>query len=246
MYILLITFITGIIIGSFLNVLIYRLPRGESIVFPSSHCPHCKKPVKFYDNIPVLSYIILRGRCRHCGHPISIQYPLVELANGAGYVILVWRFGPTPETLLYAFLFSALLVVSVIDLHHKIIPDVITIPGIIIGIGGSIFFLPTGIKDSFIGILLGGGLFFLVAVISRGGMGGGDIKLIAMIGAFLGWTDVIITIVLSSFLGSLVGICLMIFFGKGRKYPVPFGPFLSIGGIITLFFSQDIIRWYLG
>jgi len=239
-------FIIGAVIGSFLNVLIYRLPRGESIILPSSHCTYCNKPIRFYDNIPIISYILLRGRCRHCGHPISIQYPLVELINGTGYVILVWKFGIRPETFLYAFLFSSLLVVSVIDLYHKIIPDVITIPGIIIGLAGSIFFLPTGIKDSFTGLLLGGGLFFLVALISRGGMGGGDIKLIAMIGAFLGWTDVIITIVLSSFLGSIVGIFLMLFFGKGRKYPVPFGPFLSIGGIITLFFSQDIIRWYLG
>lgn len=242
----LLMFIIGIVVGSFLNVLIYRLPAGESIISPPSSCPHCGTHIKFYDNIPILSYIILRAKCRHCRNPISIQYPMVEMTNGAGYLFLAWRFGLSIETIMYAFLLSSMIVVSVIDLHHKIIPDVITLPGIVIGIVGSIFFLPTGFKASLTGILLGGGLFFLVAVVSRGGMGGGDIKLIAMIGAFLGWTDVLITIILASFIGSIAGIGLMIFLGKDRKYPVPFGPFLSIGGIITLFFSREIISWYMG
>lgn len=239
-------FILGAAIGSFLNVCIYRLPENKSVITPASCCPQCGTPIRFYDNIPILSYILLRGRCRSCGSPISVQYILVEILNGVGYVFVVWRFGVSLESGIYAILFSSLIVASVIDLHHRIIPDVITIPGIIAGLLASAFILPPGVRDSVAGALLGGVLFFLVALVSRGGMGGGDIKLIAMIGAFLGWINVIITIIISSFIGSLVGISLMIFFGKGRKYPVPFGPFLSMGGIISLFFSREIVRWYTG
>lgn len=242
----LLIFTIGAVIGSFLNVCIHRLPAEQSIITPASHCPHCSAPIKFYDNIPILSFILLRGRCRACGSPISIQYISVEVLNALGYVFIVWRFGPSAESVLYAILFSSLLVTSVIDLRHKIIPDVITIPGIIAGLLASTFILPPGIKGSIAGAILGGSIFFIVAVASRGGMGGGDIKLIAMIGAFLGWIDVLITIVLSSFIGSLVGISMMIFLGKGRKYPVPFGPFLAIGGIISLFFNREIIKWYTG
>ena len=239
-------FILGAVIGSFLNVCIYRLPAQQSVITPPSNCPNCHTPIRFYDNMPILSFLLLRGRCRTCGTPISAQYILVEILNGAGYMLIIWKFGLSLESALYAILFSSLLVASAIDLYHRIIPDVITIPGIIAGLLASAFILPSGIKDSIAGTLLGGSIFFIVAVASRGGMGGGDIKLIAMIGAFLGWPNVIITIILSSFLGSLVGIFMMIFFGKGRKYPVPFGPFLAIGGIISLFFDKEIIGWYLG
>lgn len=239
-------FILGASIGSFLNVCIYRLPLKQSIVSPSSHCPDCNTPIRFYDNIPVVSFLILRGRCRKCRSKISIQYVLVEILNAVGYIFLFRKFGLSPEFILYAILFSSLVVVSGIDLYYKIIPDIITLPGIIVGIIGSVSVLPVGFKSSITGILIGGGLFYIVAVVSRGGMGGGDIKLIAMIGAFLGWTDVIITIMLASFLGAVVGIFIMIVFGKGRKYAVPFGPFLSIGGIISLFFSRVILEWYLG
>lgn len=239
-------FILGASIGSFLNVCIYRLPLNQSIVSPSSHCPYCNTPLRFYDNIPVISFLILRGRCRTCRSKISIQYVSVEILNAFGYIFLFRKFGLSPECILYAVLFSSLVVVSGIDLYYKIIPDIITLPGIIVGIIGSVSVLPVGLKSSITGILIGGGLFYIVAVVSRGGMGGGDIKLIAMIGAFLGWTDVIITIMLASFLGAVVGIFIMIFFGKGRKYAVPFGPFLSIGGIISLFFSRAILEWYLG
>lgn len=239
-------FILGAVIGSFLNVCIYRIPKQESIAAPASHCPQCSTQIKFYDNIPILSFLILRGRCRTCGTPISVQYVIVEILNGAGYMLLIGRFGLSTESILYAILFSALLVASVIDLHHRIIPDVITIPGTIAGLLASAFILPGGIKGSVIGTLLGSGIFFIAAVASRGGMGGGDIKLIAMLGSFLGWINVIITIILSSFIGSLVGILMMIFLGKGRKYPIPFGPFLAIGGIISLFFHDEIVAWYLG
>ncbi len=239
-------FIIGAVIGSFLNVCMHRLPAKQSLITPASQCPHCGTPIKFYDNIPILSFIFLRGRCRACARPISIQYMLVELLNAVGYILIAWKFGVTVESVLYALLFSALVVISVIDLHHKIIPDIITIPGIILGLLAGTFISPLGFKDSISGVLLGGGIFFIIAVVSRGGMGGGDIKLIAMIGSFLGWTNVIITIVLSSFIGSIIGIFMMVLLGKGRKYPIPFGPFLAIGSIISLFFKREIIEWYLG
>ncbi len=239
-------FVIGAVIGSFLNVCIHRLPAEQSVVSPASHCPQCRTPIKFYDNIPIISFLLLRGKCRVCGNPISNQYILIELINGAGYTVIAWKFGLYTETAFYALLFSALLAVSVIDLYHQIIPDVITIPGIIIGLMASGFILPSGIKDAIFGTLFGGGIFFIIALVSRGGMGGGDIKLIAMIGSFLGLTDVLITIVLSSFIGSLVGIFMMAVFGKGRKYKIPFGPFLAIGGIMSLFFKTEIIEWYLG
>ncbi|MDD5433893.1 MAG: A24 family peptidase, partial [Nitrospira sp.] len=191
-------------------------------------------------------FLALSGRCRTCNTKISIQYVSVEVFNAAGYIFLFREFGLSPEFIIYAVFFSSLVVVSVIDLYYKILPDIITLPGIILGLTLSTFILSTGFKNSVAGVIIGGGLFYIIAVVSRGGMGGGDIKLIAMIGAFLGWTNVIITIMLASFLGAIVGIFMMIFFGKGRKYAIPFGPFLAIGGIISLFFSKTLIEWYIG
>ena len=242
-------FILGAVIGSFLNVCIYRIPKQESIAAPASHCPQCSTPIKFYDNIPILSFLLLRGRCKSCNSPISIQYLLVEVINACGYLLISWKFGLSIESFVYAMFFSALLVISVIDLHHKIIPNVITLPGIVVGIlyGSSTF--PGGTYESVIGTLLGGGLLFIVAVGYKlisgiDGMGFGDVKLIAMIGAFLSEPMVILfTIFLSSFIGSIVGIFMMIFMGKGRKDMIPFGPFLSISGIITLFFKKEILEW---
>jgi len=239
-------FITGAVIGSFLNVCIYRLPRRESIVYPGSHCPKCNTPIKVYDNIPIISFLLLRGRCRSCGTRIPLQYPAVELLNASAYVLTYWRFGSSWEAAIYSILFSALIVVSLIDLRYKIIPDIITIPGIVTGIVASALVLPSGIVNSVSGVILGGGIFFVAALLSRGGMGGGDIKLLAMMGAFLGWMDVILIVVVSSFLGSIVGIFLMVFHGKGRKHPIPFGPFLAIAGVIAIFFDHEIIRWYSG
>lgn len=238
-------FLFGSVIGSFLNVCIYRIPKKESIVFPSSHCPACNKKIKPYDNIPIISYILLKGRCRECGEKISFQYPLVEFLNAAGYVIMIWKFGVGINALIYALLYSALIVVTFIDLEHQIIPDRITLPGILIGFILGAAVLPVGWLNSLIGLLLGGGLFYLVAVASRGGMGGGDIKLIAMIGAFLGWRYTLLTIFLGALAGAIVGLSLMIFKGKGRKHPVPFGPFLALGAIASLLWGNDIIKWYI-
>ncbi|MBI3810912.1 MAG: prepilin peptidase [Nitrospirae bacterium] len=243
LYSLSVALVFGLIIGSFLNVCIHRLPIDESLMAPSSRCPSCRHPVRWRDNVPVISFLVLRGRCRDCGQPISWRYPLVELANGVGYVLLVWRFGISFPTAVYSLLYSSLLVITFIDLDHQIIPDRITLPGIVIGLASSVV-LPLGFLNALIGFLLGGSLFYGVAVLSRGGMGGGDIKLIAMIGAFLGWKQVLLTIFIGALAGSVVGLFLMAFKGKSRKHAVPFGPFLSLGAVVSLFAGPAIWNWY--
>ncbi len=238
-------FVFGAMIGSFLNVCIYRMPRKESLVFPGSHCPHCETPIRFYDNIPVVSWFLLLGKCRNCRSPISFEYPLVEALNAVGYLYLFFLFGLSAEMFLYVLFFSALVVITFIDLYHKIIPDLISLPGIVVGLLACIFFLPPSFWDALAGAAIGWALFYLIAVVSRGGMGGGDIKLIAMIGAFLGWKKMLLTIMVGSFSGSVVGVLMMIFFRKSRKYAVPFGPFLSLGALISLFWGGGLIDWYL-
>ena len=245
-----VSIIFGAMIGSFLNVCIFRLPKEESIVTPGSHCPHCQKPIKSYDNVPLVSYILLNGRCRYCKESISIQYPLVEGITALVSLILFVRFGPTLSYLFYFSFIAALIVISIIDLYHQIIPDVISLPGIGVGLLASLAIPQIDIIDSLIGALLGGGSLFIVATLyqwlfKREGMGGGDVKLLAMIGAFLGWKAVILTILLGSLLGSISGIIIMVLRGKDFKYAIPFGPFLSLGAVIALFYGQDLIRWYL-
>ncbi len=248
-----IIFIFGLIVGSFLNVCIYRIPRDISIIRPSSSCPTCKTPIKPWNNIPILSYLLLRGRCSNCGEKISGRYPLVELLNGIFYLMLFNQFGSgwhLPFLFVYA---SAMIVITFIDFDFQIIPDVITLPGIVIGLVGASFVIPDpftdaafpiGFKNSITGLFLGGGLFYLIAVLSRGGMGGGDIKMMAMVGAFMGWKAVLLTTFLGSLTGSIAGIFLMLFKGKGRKTKIAFGPFLALGSLITLFFGMDIVTWY--
>ncbi len=245
MAIYILVFLIGAAIGSFLNVCIHRIPAGGSIIFPPSHCPSCKTGIKFYDNIPIISYLLLRGRCRQCKSSISFRYPLVESINGIGYMLLTYEFGVGWTAFAYALFISSLLVLTFIDLSHQILPDLITLPGIIVGLIAASSVLPAGMINSIIGVLLGGGAFYLVAVISRGGMGGGDIKLIAMIGAFLGWRDVLLTIFIGALTGSLVGIFLMLFKGKKRKDPIPFGPFLAAGAIISVFLDRELFIWYI-
>ena len=245
-----VSIVFGALVGSFLNVCIFRLPQQESIVWPGSHCPHCKKPIKFYDNIPVISYILLRGRCRHCNGAISFQYPLVEGITALGSLILFMKFGPSLSYLFYFSFVAALIVITVIDLYHQIIPDVISLPGIGVGVLASFFIPQITPSNSLIGILLGGGTLFLVATVyqwffKREGMGGGDVKLLAMIGAFLGWKAVILTILSGSLIGSMMGIIIMVLKGKDFKYAIPFGPFLSLGAVISLFYQNEIIMWYL-
>lgn len=247
-----IIFVIGAVIGSFLNVCIYRVPRNLSIISPASRCPSCNMPIKFYDNIPFLSYILLGGKCRVCKAGISFRYPLVELLNAVLFVFVVWRFGFAWHTVIYGILCSALVVITFIDLDFQIIPDAITLPGILIGIVAGSLLMPDpfirnsllGFKASVIGLLAGGGLFYAIAVLSRGGMGGGDIKMMAMVGALMGWKSVLLTIFLGSLTGAVFGIFLMISKGKGRKTKIPFGPFLALGTVITLFYGQEIFSWY--
>ena len=236
-------------VGSFLNVCIFRLPKEESIIWPGSHCPHCKKPIKFYDNIPLISYILLRGKCRYCKKPISFQYPLVEGITALSSLFLIMKFGPSLSYLFYFAFVAALIVITVIDLYHQIIPDVISLPGIGVGLLASLIIPQITFFNSLIGVLLGGGSLFIVATVyqwlfKREGMGGGDVKLLAMIGAFLGWKAVILTILLSSLIGSVTGIIIMVLKGKDFKYAIPFGPFLSLGAVISLFYGESLINWY--
>ncbi len=235
----------GLVVGSFLNVVIHRVPRQQSIAFPASHCPHCKTPIRWYDNVPVLGYLALGGRCRACKEGISLEYPLVELTCGLLFGLIAWRVGWGGELPVYLALAAALLVLAMIDLHHRILPDRITLPGVVLGLLASATLLPSGGLNGLIGMLAGGGMFYLIALLSRGGMGGGDIKLIAMIGAFLGWQAVLLTTFLAATVGGLVGGILMLAFGKGRKYAVPFGPFLSLAAIVCLLWGNDLIDWYL-
>jgi leader peptidase (prepilin peptidase)/N-methyltransferase len=240
-----IAFVLGTIIGSFANVCIYRLPWRQSLLFPGSHCPHCQQAIRPWHNVPLLSYVYLGGRCADCQTTISWRYPLVELLCGLLYVFLYRQFGFSGQSLVLTLLATSLLIVSCIDLEHKIVPDVITLPGILAGLFASLFFTSVGFINAIVGVCLGGGLFFLIAILSRGGMGGGDIKLVAMIGAFLGWQAVLVTIFLGALSGALVGISLMMLKKKGRKDPVPFGPFLAIGALMTMVWEQDLVIWYM-
>ena len=246
-------FVIGSVVGSFLNVCIHRMPRNHSIISPSSRCPSCNTPIRPWDNIPIVSFLSLRGKCRTCGAKISPRYPLVEFLNGMFYVLILWKFGIGWHMPFYFALCSSLVVITFIDLDFQIIPDIITLPGIVIGLGAGSFLLPDpflrysllGYKASLIGFLTGGILFYGIAVVSRGGMGGGDIKMMAMVGSFMGWKSVLLTTFIGSLTGTLVGIFMMIFKGKGRKTKIPFGPFLSLGTLVTLFYGQEILKLYL-
>ncbi len=239
------SFILGSVIGSFLNVCIYRLPRKESIISPPSHCPSCNESIAWYDNIPIFGWLMLRGKCRKCGNPISPEYPIVEFVTGLLFLFTYLRYGLSPYLPMFLLLFSAFLVIALIDFKHQIIPDMITLPGIAVGIAASFALNHITPKASIIGLLVGGGLFFLIALLSRGGMGGGDIKLMAMIGTFVGWPGVAVTTMIGSTLGAIIGIALMIMGKKGRKSQIPFGPFLVIGAAIYILWGGHIIRWYL-
>ncbi len=241
-----VVFVFGLLIGSFLNVCIYRIPMGKSIVSPPSSCPKCNSQIKPIHNIPVLSYILLRGRCSTCGTKISLIYPAIELLNAIAYTLVAVRFGFNEQSALIMALMSTFIVVTFIDLEHKIIPDGITLPGIALGLLLGPLVLKMSFIDSLLGVIIGGGLFFLIAVLSRGGMGGGDIKLIAMIGGFIGWKGVLLTIFLGSVFGATVGIGLMVIKGMHRKTPIPFGPFLVAGAVVAIFWGGGFLEWYGG
>jgi len=243
-------FLLGAIIGSFLNVCVWRVPRGESIVYPGSHCPNCHGAIRPFDNVPLVSYALLCGRCRACGGAISFRYPAVEALAGVMLVLLLYRFGLSPALGIYTAFVAALIVVSFIDLDQQIIPDVISLPGIVVGIVVSALGQGPPLLDSVVGVLVGGGILYAVAVgyrafTGREGMGGGDIKLLAMIGAFLGWRGVLVTLIIGSLTGAVVGTGLIVARRTESRIPIPFGPFLALGAVCALAFGDQLIEWYL-
>ena len=246
-----ISFIFGAVVGSFLNVCILRIPAEKSIAYPPSHCPKCHSPIKWYDNIPMISYLILMGKCRSCKERISFRYPLIELLTALFSLAAALMFGPTLTYLVYFAFVSSLIVITFIDLDHQIIPDIISLPGIPLGFLASFIVPEITYKESLIGIVIGGGLLLLVAIAyefiaKKEGMGGGDVKLLAMIGAWLGWKAILFTLFVASLSGTLIGGAFMLIHKQGRHYAIPFGPFLSMGALLYLFFGEPIIYWYLG
>jgi len=262
----------GLIVGSFLNVCIARIPLEISIVTPRSYCPQCKTPIRWYDNLPLVSFAVLRGRCRTCGQHISWRYPLVELLNGLLFLWAIFEFGFTGEAVLVMALCSTLVVITFIDLDHQIIPDVITFPGMVIGLAVAPFFmstlavpLPFGLGiilppmgqnaaaflNAFIGLVLGGAPLYLIGLLWEKlrkveAMGGGDVKFMAMVGSFLGWKGAFLTIMLGAMAGSVVGVTLILLKKHQADKVIPFGPFLAFGTLLTMFRGPEIIAWYLG
>ena len=241
--------VVGLAVGSFLNVCIYRLPRQESLNWPGSHCTSCERPLSWYENIPIVSWLVLRGRCRSCAAAISVIYPIVEAITGAVFVAAYLLYGWTPLLLARLLFACAMIVLFAIDLRHRILPNVITLPGVVAGLAFSLF-LPPGWFSSLAGLLAGGGVLWAIGEAYyrlRGidGLGMGDVKMLAMIGAFLGWQLMLLTLVLASFAGSLVGIGLIVLGRGGMKAALPFGTFLAVGALIAAVVGQPIVTWYI-
>ena len=248
----------GLLIGSFLNVCIYRVPRKLSVVSPArSYCPKCERQLSWYENIPVLSWLIQLAKCRGCGQPISGQYPLVEILSAIAGAATFLKYGATPSSLIIFLLTESLIVITFIDLEFRIIPNVISFPGITLGLILGIVSQYTNLLaepvtqsalDSLIGMLVGGGFFYVIGVFyywisKRVGLGGGDIKLMGMVGAILGWRAIAPTIFAGSIFGSIVGIAAMLFTGQGRQTEIPFGPWLALGTILYLFADLPFFRF---
>jgi leader peptidase (prepilin peptidase)/N-methyltransferase len=252
-------FALGAIVGSFLNVIIHRYPREESIVFPPSHCPHCNAPIRWYDNVPILSYAVLRGRCRACRGTISPRYPLVELANALFYLAIYFQTGPTIGFALVAAIVSMTIALIYVDAEIQILPDVIDLPGMVIGIAiGALglglsypmLVLSQSLTDALIGAAIGAGV--LIALIGAywlirrvEGMGQGDVKMLAMLGAVLGWRAIPAVLLLASVCGALIGVPLALRSGRGMQLPLPFGVFLGFAALAILFFGPTLWTWYL-
>jgi leader peptidase (prepilin peptidase)/N-methyltransferase len=237
-------FLFGLSVGSFLNVVIYRLPRGKSAIAGRSRCPACGRPLGWKDLIPLLSYLLLRGRCRYCRASISPRYPAVELLTAVLFTALFYRYGFSPALGKYLFLCSLLVAASFIDLEHYLIPDRLVFAGFLGGIPLGLLAGDVGIKSAFLGAALAGGFFLLVVVISKGGMGGGDVKLAGMTGLFLGWPLAAPFLLATIFFGGAAGILLLLLGVKKRKDLVPYGPFISAGALVALFAGWEVIAWY--
>ncbi|MDH4156626.1 MAG: prepilin peptidase [candidate division Zixibacteria bacterium] len=241
----------GLAIGSFLNVVIYRLPRKLRFLLERSICPRCRRQLRWYHNIPLVSYLFLRGRCGFCHESISLRYPSVELANALFYVFFYWQFGLSLQFLVFAFLGSSLLAIFLIDLEFQIIPDVITIPGMAIGLTVSLLPDGIGIGNAAIGLLVGGGSLYLIALLGdwlfkKDSMGGGDIKMAGMLGAFLGWQKVLFIFMASAVIGLGVSLIVMIFSSRLRRNRViPFGPFLATAALLSIVYGDRVISYYV-
>lgn len=241
---LVIIFILGLVIGSFLNVCIYRIPRSISIVFPRSACTHCRRNLLAIDLIPVVSFLLLKGKCRYCGSVISIRYPAIEVISALLFTIIGYKLSGTLLLIKSLIFVASLIVIFQIDLEHYIIPDKILIFLVI----AWILFLPfvtVNYKNSFIGMVSAGCLLLLIAIVSKGGMGGGDIKLAAVIGLYLGWPNALLAMFLACFLAGIVGILLILLKIKSRKDIIPFGPFIAVASYITLLWGEQILNWYM-
>jgi leader peptidase (prepilin peptidase)/N-methyltransferase len=240
----------GLIIGSFLNVVIHRVPRQQSIVSPGSRCPHCGYELRWYDNIPIVSWATLGGRCRRCRAAISIRYPIVELVTALVFIAHYYVYGWTPLLAVRLAFAASLVALFAIDLEHHLLPDAITLPGIVVGLIASVF-LPPGPLASVIGVLIGGGFLWLVGEAyfrysGQEGMGGGDVKMLAMIGAFLGWKLVLLTLILGSILGSVIGLAVIGIKRGTMKYALPFGTFLALGALAASLIGEQLVAWYVG
>jgi leader peptidase (prepilin peptidase)/N-methyltransferase len=243
--------LVGLIVGSYLNVVIHRLPNEQSTVTPRSRCPRCGAPIRARDNLPLVSWLLLRGRCRDCGAPISFRYPLVEAITAVLFACAVWRFGPTTSAIVAA-VFSAMLVaLAGIDLEHFLLPDRITLPGIALGLFVQPFVEWGSWLSALRGALVGAGVLLAISGLWKlwknvDGMGLGDVKMLAMIGAFLGLAGVLVTLVAASFAGAAVGVALLARGAIGMQGRLPFGFFLALGGLVALFAGEPLARSYLG
>jgi leader peptidase (prepilin peptidase) / N-methyltransferase len=237
--------LAGAIIGSFLNVVIVRLPRNESLVAPRSRCPGCGSGLYWLDNIPILSFLALRGRCRACGMAISWRYPIVEAVTALLFAAAAWRSTSTVDLLVTWLFLGILVAIAGIDLEHQIIPDRLTLPGIVVGFVTT--FLGTRVSwfDSLLGIVALGGILVAVIILSGGGMGGGDVKLGAMMGAFLGYKLALLALFLAVILGGLIALVLLFTGIRQRKDPIPFGPFLAMAAAVAMLGGETILTWYL-
>ena len=249
LYISVVVVLAGAAIGSFLNVCISRIPEGASIIRPSSRCPYCGHPIRFYDNIPVISFFLLRGKCRDCGRPISRRYPVVEILTACLAFIISLHLGVTLPGLVVFLFVCVLIVVSFIDLEKKLIPHVLTLTGIPLFSVLSVLFNGLAIRDVFFGIMVGAGSLYFAAVYyeaitNREGMGGGDVNLLAMLGAFLGVKSILFILLFGSLLGAVVGIAFILFQGKDMKYELPFGPFLCVAALVYLFWDDYFISLF--
>ncbi len=240
----------GLAIGSFLNVCIYRLPRGESVVSPPSRCPSCGRTLRWFENVPLLCYLLLGGRCRTCRNTVSALYPIIETATALVFLLQYWQLGWQPLLGVRLLFAAAMIVLFVIDLQHRILPNVITLPGVVVGVTASVLFEP-GWQASLIGMVAGGGVLWAVGeaylwICGEEGMGMGDVKMLAMIGAFLGWQLMLVTLLIASLAGSVVGGGMILMNRGSMKYTLPLGSFLAAGALIATHAGQPLLDWYLG